>query len=267
MLPDYEVLAIRYAHNPAARSSHNFIGGDQHDVPMPLDYFVWLIRGNNLAVVVDTGFSRAMAEKRARQYLACPGETLGDLGVDPNGVRDVIITHLHYDHAGNHDLFPNARYHLQDREMRYATGRCMCHATLRAPFEADDVAEMIRKVFAGRVVFHDGDSEFAPGITLHRLGGHTDGLQIVRVHTRRGWVVLASDASHFYANIEQERSFPLVFNVGDMLEGFRTVRGLADGLDHVIPGHDPLVMSRYPAVPGFEGRVVRLDTAPITAAS
>jgi hypothetical protein len=86
----------------------------------------------------------------------------------------------------------------------------------------------------------------------------------VRVRTRRGWVVLASDASHFYAHMEQDRLFPIVYNVGDMLEGFRTLRQLATSPSHIIPGHDPLVMERYPAAaPGLEDWVVRLDADPV----
>jgi len=89
-------------------------------------------------------------------------------------------------------------------------------------------------------------------------------LQVVRVRTRRGWVVVASDASHFYANMEQGRPYPIVYNVGEMLEGFDTIQRLAESPQHVIPGHDPLVMTRYPAAkPGLEGIVVRLDADPI----
>ena len=119
---------------------------------------------------------------------------------------------------------------------------------------------MVRRVYAGRVKFHDGDGAIAPGVTLHHVGGHTMGLQIVRVATRRGWVVLASDASHYYANMEQDRPFPIVYNVGDMVEGWRKAQALADSPAHVIPGHDPLVMERYPApVPSLAGVVARLD--------
>lgn len=112
--------------------------------------------------------------------------------------------------------------------------------------------------------FHDGSSDIAPGISVHWVGGHTDGLQVVRVKTRRGWVVLASDASHFYANMDLQRPFPVVYNVGDMLEGYRTLDALADSHAHVIPGHDPDVLKRYPAAaPGLDGWVVRLDADPI----
>jgi glyoxylase-like metal-dependent hydrolase (beta-lactamase superfamily II) len=80
------------------------------------------------------------------------------------------------------------------------------------------------------------------------------------VRTRRGWVVLASDASHFYANMEQERPFPIVWSVADMMAGYRRLSALADSPAHIIPGHDPLVMERYPAPSqGTQGVVARLD--------
>jgi glyoxylase-like metal-dependent hydrolase (beta-lactamase superfamily II) len=147
--------------------------------------------------------------------------------------------------------------------MAYATGRCMCHMALRLPFEADDVVAMVRKVFAGRVDFHDGDGEIVPGVTVHHIGGHSQGLQSVRVKTRRGHVVLAADAAHLYAHLETGRVFPITNNVAEVVEGYATLQRLASSPDHVIPGHDPLVRARYPAAkPGLDGWVVRLDVEP-----
>jgi glyoxylase-like metal-dependent hydrolase (beta-lactamase superfamily II) len=187
MTPVYEVYAVKYAHHER-RASHNFIGGDPHDGPMPLDYFVWLVRGQGRELVVDTGFSAAMAAKRGRQHLRCPTEGLRLLGVDSSELRDVVITHLHYDHVGGFELFPRATFHLQEREMGYATGRYMCQECFRGAFEAEDVVGMVRRVYDGRVRFHDGDAEVMPGVSLHLIGGHTMGLQAVRVATRRGAV-------------------------------------------------------------------------------
>jgi glyoxylase-like metal-dependent hydrolase (beta-lactamase superfamily II) len=257
-LAEYEIYAIKYAHH-MRRASENFIGGDPHDGPMPLDYFVWLIRGEGREVVVDTGFSAAMAKKRGRDHLRCPTEGLRLLGSDAKDMKDVVITHLHYDHVGNFDLFPAATLHLQDVEMHYATGRHMLEERHRFAYEVEEVVGMVRRVYENRVRFHKGDSELAPGISLHLIGGHTMGMQSVRVATRRGWVVLASDASHFYANMEQTRPFPIVYSVDDMVAGYEKLRSLAASPAHVIPGHDPLVMQRYPAVKGLEGIVVRLD--------
>ena len=255
----WQVYAVRYAHHDRM-ARENFIGGDVHDGPMPLDYFVWAVVSDERVFVVDTGFDEAVARRRGREFLRSPGEGLKTIGIDPAKVEDVLITHMHYDHCGNHALFPSARYHVQDREMAFSTGRCICHAALRQPFDEQDVVAMVRKLFAGRIVFHDGDEEITPGLSLHHVGGHTMGLQMVRVQTRRGWVVLASDASHFYANMERGLPFPVVYNVAEMLEGHRRAYALASSPGHVIPGHDPLVLERYPApAPELKGWVVRLD--------
>jgi len=258
----YEIYAIKYAHHER-RASENFIGGDPHDGPMPLDYFVWAIVGEGRSFVVDTGFDLEMGKQRQRTMLQTPAEGIRAIGLDPEQIDDVIITHMHYDHAGNHGQFPSATYHIQDREMAYCTGRCMCHGELRMAFEPGDVAAMVHRLFEGRLRFHDGASELAPGVTVHHIGGHTDGLQVVRVRTGRGWVVLASDASHLYANMEQARPYPIVYNVGDMLEGFEKVRRLAESPDHIIPGHDPLVLTRYPAPnQAQKGWIARVDAPP-----
>lgn len=262
--PVHEVYAIRYAHHDRP-ASENFLGAvDLHDVSMPLDYFVWVITGQAGTFLVDTGFDAETAKHRGRTIVRPVEEGLKAIGLSPDSIEHVIVTHLHYDHAGNHDMFPRAQYHLQDCEMAYATGRCMCHQQLRAPFEGEDVAAMVRKVFDGRVVFHDGDSRVAPGITVHKIGGHSKGLQSVRVDTRRGPVVLASDAAHLYAHLEQQKVFPVVYNVGDVLEGYRKIKTIAPSAQHIVPGHDPLVARRYPAArAGLEGWICRLDTDPI----
>jgi glyoxylase-like metal-dependent hydrolase (beta-lactamase superfamily II) len=263
-MPDdiHEIFAIRYGHHDR-QSPENFLRGDPHDILQPLAYFVWAIVGPHGTFVVDTGFDQAMADKRGRLLLKPIADGLGAIGIAPDSVRDIIVTHLHYDHCGNHDLFPRARYHLQDQEMAYSTGRCMCHPEIRIPFEADDVVAMVRKVFAGRVVFHDGTDALAPGITVHHIGGHSKGLQCVRVKTRRGHVVLASDTSHLYAHFREGRVFPVTCSVADTLEGYVTLRRLADSEDHIIPGHDPQVLALYPAAaPGLDDWIVRLDVEP-----
>jgi glyoxylase-like metal-dependent hydrolase (beta-lactamase superfamily II) len=264
----FEILAIRYAHVGGRHAGENSILADPHEHAADLDYFVWVVRNRKSLYVVDTGFAQEAADRRKRTLLRNPADALREyLEIDPDKVSDVIVTHLHYDHAGNLDKFPQARFHVQDREVSYATSRYMTHQPLRMPFDLEDVLHMIRRVYAGQAVFHDGDAELEPGLTLHRVGGHSAGLQIVRVWTERGWVVLASDASHFYEGFQRNRLFPVVLNVGEMLEGYRTLYMLAASPDHIVPGHDPLVMSLYPAASTeLEGKVVRLDLPPLRAA-
>ncbi len=259
----YRLYALRYAHH-ARDARDNFVNDpDPHEGPMPIDYFVWAAVSAARTVIIDTGFNAEVAARRGREFLRCPAEGLALIGIDAEAVEDVIVTHMHYDHVGNFNLFPNARFHLQDREMNYATGRHMRHKPHREPYDVDDVVGMVREVYAGRVTFHDGDAALFPGLSVHLIGGHTMGLQAVRVHTQRGWVVVASDAAHLYANMDDVNPYPIVFHVGDMLEGFDTLRRLADSEAHIVPGHDPQVLTRYPAVSReLDGICVRLDVAP-----
>ena len=262
--PDYEVFALRYAEQPGRTARENFLLHDAHDAPMPQDYFIWAIHGHGRTIVVDTGFGPTMAAKRKRRLLRAPDAALAKVGVDALTVQDVVITHMHYDHAGNFRLFPQAQFHIQDKEMQYCTGRSMCHGVLRRPFEKEDVVTALEHLFEGRLIYHDGDAELAPGISLHLLGGHTLGQQVVRVKTRRGHLVLASDGAHYWANIRERRPFPLVADVAGMLEGYRRIDELADGPDHVIPGHDPAVLKIFPTVPG-ECDVAMLHEVPHAA--
>ena len=229
---------------------------------MPLDYYVWAICNEQRTVIVDTGFDQDTARRRNRQLVRPVADGLTAIGIAPDEVEHIVISHMHYDHAGNHDLFPRARYHVQDAEMAYCTGRRMAEAEVGGVFDAGSVAAMVQKVFTGRVQFHDGDTELAPGITLHKVGGHTRGMQVVRVATQRGWVVLGSDSAHFYANIDPGRPFPIFDDMKAYVEAQRTALRLATSPEHFIPGHDPLVCARYPgAKPGLED-IVRLDLPP-----
>lgn len=259
-LPEYEVFAIRYA-TRGARRAEAFIDPDPHDAgPLTMDYFVWVARSAEQTVVIDSGFSREVGERRGRTFLRCPVETLSLLGIKPEEVWNVVVTHLHNDHAGNLTLFPTAQFHLQDREMAFATGRHMRHHCCGRAYELDHVLEAVKLNYGGRIEFHDGADEILPGLTVHPGPGHTPGLQFVRVWTRGGWLVLASDTAHYYENLSASRPFRLVYSVGDALDTFRTLKRLAGDAARIIPGHDPLVMQRYPApAEELKGIIVRLD--------
>jgi len=258
----YEIYAVHYGHHD--RKGHeNFIGGDPHETGnMPLDYFVWVIQGGGKTFVLDTGFAPDMQKKRGRQIIRPVAEGLESIGVEPSKVSDVIISHMHYDHAGNIPLFANARFHIQDAEMRFVTGRSMCHSVIRHSFEAEHVSQMVTRVFNDKVQFHDGVDELAPGLTLHKVGGHTKGLQVTRVKTKRGFVVLASDAAHLYANLDRNHPYPTLVDVDDYMEAFVTIRKLASSEAHIVPGHDPDVLKRYPLAKSGLAGVVRLDVEP-----
>jgi glyoxylase-like metal-dependent hydrolase (beta-lactamase superfamily II) len=258
----YELLALRYATMQARTQASNFIFPDDHAAPDPLDFYVFVIRGAGRTYVVDTGYGQADADKRGRQLTCLPAEMLARVGIDAKTTRDVILTHMHWDHAGGIDQFPAATFHVQDAEMAYCTGRCMCHAVMRQPFDAEHVVAAVRALYGQRMRFHDGTTELAPGISLHLIGGHSKGIQCIRVRTKRGWVVLAGDTTHLWANLRKRSPFPIVVDMEQMLSGFDTLESLADGPDHIIPGHDPLILKRFPRE-GGDPDIVRVDLEPI----
>ena len=256
----WEVHAVKYADRDARIRGDSFLFDDRHDVPHPMDYFLWVLRRGAETILVDSGYDAAEGTARARPIRMDPADALAPLGVVPGAVEHIVVTHLHYDHAGGLHLFPRARLHLQAAEMAYATGPCMRHGTLRMPFTADHVCEAIRRLYAGQVVFHDGDAEIADGVTVHRIGGHSRGLQAVRVRTTAGWLVLASDAAHFYENLHARKPFPIVVDLEDMLRGFDTLERLASARALIVPGHDPAVMRLFPQ--GAAQHIRRLDRGP-----
>jgi glyoxylase-like metal-dependent hydrolase (beta-lactamase superfamily II) len=258
--PVTRIDAIRYARHDRTASANFNAQVDDHDLPMPLDYFVWAIhRDGHAPVIVDTGFGDHAAKARGRIITRPVVDGLRDAGIDPAHVEHVILTHLHYDHAGSIGTFPNARFHVAEAEMAFATGPQICDHGVRAPFDGEPVAELVRQLYADRVVFHAGDAQFAPGIRLALAPGHTAGLTVVVCDTGRGPVVLASDAAHLYANITRAIPFPIFVDEVAYAAAQAKVMALAGGsLDHVIPGHDPLVLACFPC----SNDIARVDLPP-----
>ena len=257
---NWEILAVKYGEHLNRTRAEGFMQPDDHAAPYPLDYFVFVVRNSQQTILVDTGFSKAEASVRNRRLEVEPRDVLKRIGIDADKVPDVIITHLHYDHAGTMDHFGAAKFHIQEAEMAYATGRCMCEGAMRVPFTVDHVCQMVKNVYSGRVTFHDGDGEIAPGVTVHKCSGHSKGLQSIRVMTANGPVVLASDAVHFYENIEKRKPFFITIDVEDTLKTYDKLARLGGGLRNVVPGHDPLILKRYPAwKPETAGVIHRLD--------
>ena len=256
-MTDWEVHAVKYADRNARTRADSFIFDDNHDTPHAMDYFMWVLRRGEKVILVDTGYDDAEAADRDRPIRMNPHEALAPLGLNAEDITTLIVTHLHYDHAGGLHLFPNATLHLQAAEMAFATGPCMCHDALRMPFTAEHVCEAVKRLYAGKLVFHDGDGEIAEGVTVHCIGGHSRGLQCVRVRTSAGWLVLASDAAHYYENFEARKPFPIVVDLQNMLDGYDTLYRLASAPELIIPGHDPLVRQYFPQ--DVAAHITRLD--------
>jgi glyoxylase-like metal-dependent hydrolase (beta-lactamase superfamily II) len=243
-VPEWEVWAVRLG-SVDRRAQDNFLTPGERTGTMRLDFTMWIARSGDQVVVIDTGFAAAAGARRGRVLEVRPADAVRLLGIQPQEVATVIITHLHYDHAGNLGDFPTATVVVQAQEMEYVTGARMGHAALNHFFEVDDVVDMVRRIHAGSVRLIDGDAELADGLQVRLIGGHTKGLQVVRIHTQRGWIVLASDAVHYYENFDERNPFPAILDLGQMLDGYDRLVDMAETTDHIIPGHDPLVFERY----------------------
>lgn len=264
----YQVWAMCYARLESRRVHENFIFRDMHDGPMPVDYNMWIVRNEHRTILIDTGFSPRASAERGRPLDYDPIEGLKKMGIDPDEIDDIVITHLHYDHAGNIDRFGKAKFHIQDGEVAFATGRCMCDVYNRLPYDVEDVVSMVRHTYADRVIFHDGDDDLLPGITLHAFPGHTAMVQAVRVMTPRGPVLLASDTTHYFANILNMKPFVVTADATATLDSYHKVLKLANGVDRLIPGHDPKLRRMYPAhdINGIELLALHEEPEPFDAA-
>ncbi len=258
----WEIFALKYAERNTRTRADSFIMDPHHDTPHEMDYYIWLLTNGTRSILVDTGYDLEEGGVRERPIIQAPSSMLAEFGHAAETIDTIILTHLHYDHAGSLKEFPNATLHLQELEMQFATGPCMCHDHLRMPFTGEHICDAVRSLYQGRLSFVSGTKQIAPGVECHLIGGHSRGLQCVRVNTRRGWVVLASDASHYYENYRAASPFPIVVDLENMLEGFKRLRALADSDDHIIPGHDPLVRKHYQAVSGQNDRIVALHASP-----
>ncbi|SDH01081.1 N-acyl homoserine lactonase family protein [Klenkia brasiliensis] len=251
----WRVLALRYATRQGTRGQH-FLGHDDRSAhPHPTAYYVWVAVSRSATVLVDAGISAAHAATvPGLEHRGSPVALLAEVGVAPGDVDVAVLTHLHYDHTGTVAELPRARYVVQRAEWEYWTGPWARRITrehwLNSP------ADMAHLAGAGdRLELLDGDAELAPGLSVHRVGGHTAGMQVVRAATPAGAVVVASDSSHFYENVETDRPGTLLHSMTGVHGAFDRVRELADpGL--VVPGHDPEVLARHPAAsPELTGRV------------
>jgi glyoxylase-like metal-dependent hydrolase (beta-lactamase superfamily II) len=245
-MPDhqYHVYAVRYAHRDDVPAWEAFHTGPHAAPAKGMEYFVWAVADGQRAVVVDTGFTAPVGARRGRTFLRSPDRGLAHLGIDAGQVDHVILTHCHYDHIGNLALFPRATFWIQEREMCFYTGPDGVRPAFRASIEADDICALVRLNYEGRLRFLDGDAVIIPGVSAHFVGGHTAGMQIVSAETPRGRAVLASDAAHYYANLEEGNPFNTLHDVARVYRGYDRIRELASAPELILPGHDPLVFDR-----------------------
>jgi glyoxylase-like metal-dependent hydrolase (beta-lactamase superfamily II) len=266
--PAREVLAVKYGHRVTTRAESylNFHLYGEPDGDLDIDYYFWVIRDGGGVVLVDTGFAPEAGGRRRRAHYGTPAQALPELGIAPDDVSAIVITHAHWDHTGNVRQFPHAQLVMTEAEYAFWTSSLAARAQFAAHCEPDEIALLRRARAEGRLTLFSGQHTVAQGIELTEVGGHTPGQLIASVTTRDGGtVVLASDALHFYEEVELDRPFSVLADLAGMYRAYDTLAQLAaQPRTHLVAGHDPLVRARFasyaPARGAGEGAAASVTT-------
>ena len=246
--PTWEAYAVRYATLPNFRVS-GLIAGADTSRRLNIAMSVWLLRspdGRN--VLVDAGFKRAdlLARWKPIDFVR-PDSAVARAGVGAHEVTDIIVSHIHWDHFDGADLFPNARIWIQREEVEHhidAAGKVLDRA-----IDAPDAAMLHALRAAGRLAFVNGDAkEIIPGITVYTGGKHTYQSQYATVRTAEGTVVIASDNVYLYENLEKHLPIAQTLDAVSNVAAQTRMMQLASSPRLLVPGHDPAVFDRFPAV-------------------
>ncbi len=255
--PSYRVLAVQYAERETTygEAYYRWTSYREPDAPLAMSYYFWVLEpvhdSGAPPIVLDCGFDEERGARMGRRCLCAPGHALARLGIDPASVELLVVSHIHYDHVGNLQLFPNARMTVARTEFEFWTGDPVAKRPQFADHaDPDGIARLRRAAAEGRVELIDERSAVAPGITAIRVGGHAPGQLVFEVAGEHGPVVVASDAIHYYDELHSDRPFAIFSDLADMYRGYERLRGYAAAGAVLVPGHDPLVMDRFPRIDG-----------------
>ena len=213
---------------------------------------------------MDAGFYRdKFIQTWKPQDFVRPSDAISKgLGIAPDKVTDIIVTHSHWDHADGADLFPKATIWIQKEEFEHYVG-ANGEVLARGGVDGDDAYMLAGLKTAGRVKLIDGDNqEILPGIRVYTGGKHTFASQYVGVATASGTVVIASDNAYLYKNLEEKLAIAQTLDAASNLEAQARMLEIAGSPARVIPGHDPEVFSRFPAVAPGVVRIAGATKAP-----
>jgi glyoxylase-like metal-dependent hydrolase (beta-lactamase superfamily II) len=254
----YEVYAVRFA-TLANFPVSSLVAGADRSRRMDIAMMIWVLKGaSGRIAIVDSGFhrDRYFTQFTVKDYIK-PSEALAPLGINADEVTDLILTHMHWDHAGGLDLFPKARIWVQKDEYDYYTGEAWQSARTHGGIDADDVLEIVKRNTEGKVSFVRGDDDTSlAGVSFGIGGKHTFASQFAIVSTRAHSVAIASDNMYLYENLDTHTAIAQTLDAASNLRTQHRMKSLASEPRLLIPGHDPAVFSRFRHV---SDRIVRIE--------
>jgi len=245
----YEIYAISYAIIPDF-SVAGLVAGADRSRKIDIQMMVWLLKGSNGAnVLVDSGFYRDKLFKQWKvKDFTRPSDAIARLGLKPDDITDIIITHMHWDHAGGLDLFPKARIWIQQDEYSYYTGEAWREGGSHGGIDVEDVLALVKANTEGRVHLVKGDDQEAiDGIRFFTGGRHTYASQYVAASMKGGTAVIASDNCYLYENLDKHAAIAQTLDAASNLRAQDRMKQLASNPRLIVPGHDPAVFTRFPA--------------------
>lgn len=247
----YEVYALKYA-GPFSGKLAMMLWLTGWDEEVERAYFVWAIKGPDEVIVVDAGASTTLARERNLAGYVNPVEVLARIGANASNVKKVIITHIHFDHAGGIEMFqtafPRAVFYVQRKEFDFWLKDPLAGKPVLAAMSDLKANRALEALYeTGRVVLVDGDSRIMPGIELLFAPGHTPGLQAVAVNTALGKAIIASDCAHIRRNFVEERPSCFIFDMAAWLRTYEKLKSLSP-VELLFPGHDMAMLTDYPLV-------------------
>ncbi|MBU1276942.1 MAG: N-acyl homoserine lactonase family protein [Proteobacteria bacterium] len=251
-MDSYEIYALRYA-GPEESSRALLLWNRDWDQKIQRAYYFWCLLGPGGPVLVDCGVSPERAAQRKLKNYRHPAELLGGLGIKPDDVRHLVLSHMHWDHCGATGFFPRAQMHVQDAEWRFWRESPLVRRSLFTILhEPGDQEALDRAQDQGRLNLHQGDASLLPGLELISAPGHSPGLMALKANTAAGAAVLASDCGHTFANFSEDWPSIFIFDLPAWLASMERLRGLAASPRLLFPGHDLALSRDYPEVaPGI----------------
>ena len=246
--PIYEVYALSYGVYPNFPVS-GLVAGAEKDRKIDLQMMVWLIKGaGGKNILVDTGcYHDNVVKGKGIKNLIKASEALTKLGISAADITDVVITHMHWDHADGMDQFPNAKIWIQKDEYVYYTGTAWQPDGKHGGIEPEDVLTLVKLNTERKVNLVDGDDrEIIDGIRVYTGGRHTFASQYVSVRTAGGTIVIASDNMYLYENLQKHAPIAQTFDADSNLKAQDRMKQIASRPDLIVPGHDPNVFVKFP---------------------
>lgn len=242
------LYALTFGKKPVVPINHLYM---RPDAPKDMftQFFFWCIMDDKAGpILVDQGCTDRCLEEMGIpvKLSAHPLELLSRIGVAPEDVQHVILSHLHWDHYAGDEFYPNATYHVHQKEMEYVTGPLMRFHTYAQHYNFNAVEKLLHLQFSGRVKLLEKDGETVlDGVECLRTGGHSPGLVSVAVHIDGGIKVICGDVVPRWQNVTDMTPCGIHYDVTEALRALETVMATAGSVENILPGHDPAITERF----------------------